>query len=956
MSRRAGRLLGGVIAVLVGLLAGCDAGGGPEGAAPAASTAEILAARGAGDAFLQQDRLAEAADEFQRLVEMAPEDPAGYAGLGLIALRDGRPDDAERWLTSARERAPEDPDLTLALARLRFEYDDFDAARELLADALSQDADHPRALWLLAMIEGTADGEGSRAHLDGLAGVVRVAPGNLAARIEQVTALMAAGDLDGALAGIETLRQLAPDVPPEVDGVLASTEEALRSGAGAAAHDGFTLFRSYIEVTGPYQADMAQLRPPAGRLVGIPLLAFSSADNLRVVEQADVLAALRYAEASRLAGLTDLMTARADRGGASALAVGDFDQDGDEDALWLDGGEGRLLRIDLGRFVDVSSELGAFAAPGVDEVLFADLDDDRRPDIFAAGATPRFWRQLEDGTFQTLDAANVASGAGGAGSTHRVITADLDQDGDLDIFEARDGPNRLLRNNGDWTFTEMGVDAGVAGGTEPTLDVAFADIDDDRDLDLVVAGDAGLRILTNQRAGRFEDETARRAPEAGAGAATAVDLADVDNDGRFDLLVGRPGSLAIHLAGPDGAFAASSIDVDLGDLDPRDIEAFDFDNDGWIDVGVAGEGGAGLELLRNVRGGELEDAARFLPGPVADLSRLRATDYNDDGDSDLVLLSAAGDLSLLRNDGGNANHFLRLDLMGLGTGSRKNNRFGIGARVEVRVGDLLQVRTVTRPSLRFGLDGRLKADVVRVEWPNGVAQDMHFPGTDQDLIEQQSLKGSCPLLYVWDGDSFEFVGDVMWKSALGMPMGILGGGERAYAPGYPSQEYRRLPPGILQPRDGEYVMQVTEELWETIYVDDVDLVAVDHPEDLEVYVDERFVPPAPTDLELWPVGERHTPVSAADELGRDHLDALAARDFAYVSTPRAPGASRGSRSPTSSYSTWARPPLPARSSFFSRAGSSRPTRASTWRCGSRAVPTPFSRPSTSSVRTESGSR
>ncbi|WP_419165165.1 CRTAC1 family protein [Candidatus Palauibacter sp.] len=308
------------------------------------------------------------------------------------------------------------------------------------------------------------------------------------------------------------------------------------------------------------------------------------------------------------------------------------------------------------------------------------------------------------------------------------------------------------------------------------------------------------------------------------------------------------------------------------------------------------ESGSGLRLFRNEGQGRLRPAAEFLPDLPAALRTVRSFDYNEDGDADLLVLGGDGSPTLLRNDGGNANHYFRLDLAGLGEGSRKNNRFGIGARVEVRAGDLFQVHTVTDPTTLIGLDGRLKADVVRVYWPNGVPQDLYFPGTDQDLVEQQTLKGSCPMLYVWDGDGFEFVGDMMWKSALGMPLGILGGGQRAYAPAFPSQEYRRLPDGVLQPLDGEYVMQITEELWETIYVDGVNLVAVDHPSEIDVYVNEAFIPPAPIDLELWRVGERHAPVSATDEDGRDHREALAERDFDYVSSFR-PGRFQGIADP-----------------------------------------------------------
>lgn len=863
---------------------------------------DILAARGAGEAFLQQDRLEEARGQFRRLVELAPDDAAGYTGLGLIALRDGRLLDAEEWLEEARQRSPDDPELSLALARLRWEASDPDAARALLEATLDRDPAHARTLWILFALDSEATGPGSPAAVGWLERVVAAEPGSLAARVELAGAYLSSGDGDAALAELETLRGLAPDIPPGPDAWLRGTEDAARAGATREALDRFVDFRSYFEMTGAYQADAVALRPPRGVLVGIPQLSFSSSDNLRVLEEAAVLAVLRYAEASDLSGFTALMEERSSGQAASGMAIGDFDGDGDEDVVWLDAGVGRFLRVDLGQFVDTTAELGAFDAAGGEALLLADFDDDRRLDVYVGGPAPTFRRQVDDGRFEAVPTGVPDDGTGPA---NRAIAADLDQDGDLDVFEARPGPNRLLRNDGDWTFTEVGAAAGVAGRTD-TRDVAFGDLDHDGDLDLVLAeGPDGIRVLSNRRGGRFEDVTVA-VGLGGAGPASAVAIADIDNDGRLDILAAGASGLSAFLgiARPSGEDASEpfgfepALALALGTLDPRDLDTFDFDNDGWIDVGVAGidEGGAGFVLLRNTRAGGFESGERFLPELPSAVQRVRATDYNLDGDSDLVLLEDDGALRLLRNDGANANHFIRLDLMGLGEGSRKNNRYGIGARIEVRAGDLLQVRTVTDPSIRFGLGGRLKADVIRVEWPNGVAQDMYFPGTDQDLIERQSLKGSCPLLYLWDGDGFEFVGDVMWKSALGMPLGILGGGERAYAPAFPSQEYRRLPDGVFVPRHGEYVLQLTEELWETIYVDEIDLVAVDHPDSIEVFVNERFVPPAPTRLELWRVGTRHFPASATDGEGRDHLATLSARDFDYVSTLR-PGRFQGIAEP-----------------------------------------------------------
>ena len=895
------------------LIAGCGEAGPPM---PEASLADILAARGTADAALQQDRLEEARVEYQRLVEMAPAEAAGYAGLGLTALKAADYETAEENLLEARSRAPDDPELALALAVLRTETGDFGEARALLDETLAADAGHARSLWGLAELEARAAGSASDARADALARLAAAAPGNLAALAELADAHLARGELDAALGSMESLRQVAPDFRERPRAAFESAEDAIRAGDPSTATSQFAEFRAAFEVTSPYQASLEELRSPGGPLAGVATLDFSFLVSLRVQEPEAVLAALRYTHASDLAGLDALAAAPATGDAApaaqeptpagdapppAALAVGDFDGDGDEDLLWSQGGEGRLLRVDLGRYVDVSAELGTLSAAGATVARWVDIDDDRRLDAWLAGPESRLYRNDPAGGFEEIDLPPEAGP--GDGATNDVFFADLDQDGDLDAFEARTGPNRLFRNNGDLSFVEMAADFGLAGAADAdTRAAAFADLDDDRDIDIVLAeGAGGLRLFDNERGATFQ-ERSDRLPEA-TGDAQVLAIGDVNGDGWLDIATAGGDGLHLFHGSASHDFTPAQT-IDLVGFTPRDLLFVDFDNDGWQDLALAGlppasgaESGTGLRLFRNEGEGSLTPAPEFLPDFPFPLRSVHSFDYNEDGDADLVVLGLLdGRPRLLRNDGGNANHYLRLDLAGLGEGSRKNNRFGIGARVEVRAGDLFQVHTVTDPTTLVGLDGRLKADVIRVYWPNGVPQDLYFPGTDQDLVEQQTLKGSCPMLYVWDGDGFEFVGDMMWKSALGMPLGILGSGQRAYAPAFPSQEYRRLPDGVLQPRDGEYVMQITEELWETIYVDGVNLVAVDHPSEIDVYVNEGFIPPAPIELELWRVGERRAPVSAMDEDGRDQRDALAARDFDYVSSFR-PGRFQGVAEP-----------------------------------------------------------
>ncbi|HXL86865.1 MAG TPA: hypothetical protein VN927_06620, partial [Gemmatimonadaceae bacterium] len=265
-------------------------------------------------------------------------------------------------------------------------------------------------------------------------------------------------------------------------------------------------------------------------------------------------------------------------------------------------------------------------------------------------------------------------------------------------------------------------------------------------------------------------------------------------------------------------------------------------------------------------------------------SAIVVSDVDDDGDEDLVLMDADGSPRLLRNDFGNSNLAVNVELKALRDGSGKNNAFSIGSRLELRAGEIYQTRVATGRTTHFGLGPHLKADVLRVEWPNGVPQTVYFPGSDQDVVEREMLKGSCALAYTWDGKRFRFVTDAMWRSALGMPLGLMGGSSKsAFAPAGASQEYLRIPGDALAPRDGRYVLQLTEELWETAYADEVKLVAVDHPDSVDIFVDERFVPPGAVKLRLFQVGQRYLPLSATDEHGNDVLPALRENDDVYVS-------------------------------------------------------------------------
>jgi len=871
----------------------------PEAESPAA---EILVARTTGRMFLQRDQLDEARGEFERLIELAPEEAIGYANLGLVHLRGGDLTEAERAVRRALEIEPENPDIRLILARIYEADGRVEEARGELEAAARRDPEHVRTLYALSELfgrSGTAGGLRRRAEY--LRQVVALEPANVAARLQLAETMLGVGEADAATADLEELRSQAPAFPAAPAAAFREALTLMRTGRTDEVLAPLASFSAYFEVTSTYQAAMQDLRGPPGTLVGIPNFTFSHEFSLRVQEEAAVLAALRFTDATTVAGL-DLIPTREGTGGASeerhtVIAVADFDGDGDQDLYAASDGaaaserSGFLLRNDLGRFVETTAEANVVHAGEVSSAIFADYDDDRRLDLYIVRVGGNLlYRNVGDGRFEDVtQTAGIAGPGGGA----KAVFVDLDLDGDLDIYEARDGANRFYRNNGDGSFEERAAAAGIAGEEGAhSRDVVFGDFDGDHDVDLLVINANGSNALfSNARQGRFEDVTAESGL-AGGGSSGAAAVGDYDNDGFLDLFVTAlsDGGHTLYRNEGDGTFEVDRRSDQawsaIRDLAGLGAVFFDFDNDGYRDLVVVGEptgeSGRGVVLFRNDGTGRFEEASRFLPRDLEGARGLAVADYNEDGDLDVFLAASDGGVRLLRNDGANINHYFKIELVGLGEGSGKNNRFGIGARVKVRAGDLFQVREVTDPVIHFGLGHRLKADVVRVEWTNGVTQDIYFPGSDEDLVEDQKLKGSCPFLYAWDGRRFSLVTDVMWRSALGMPLGIMGG-DQAYAPAAASREYVRIPAAALQEKEGEYVLQLTEELWEIFYVDEMRLVAVDHPDTIDIYVNERFVPPGPASLTVHQVARGRVPVAAADGDGNDLLPQIREQDDVYVS-------------------------------------------------------------------------
>ncbi len=851
---------------------------------------ELLTAHYLGLTDLERGQLPEAEVQFKKVVALAPRDPLGYVNLGLTYLRGGRYADAEAQVRRARRLDPANPEIGLIAARLYALTGRPAQARETL-EQLRHDA---KVLYALAELEAQhADSAAVRRHEDRLREVLGLAPANLAVRLKLVDALVRRGEADSAVRHLEDVRRLRPEPPKEARPHFDAALQHLRAGRLVQARVALDRLLRVMEVTAPYQSSLDEVRWIEGPLVGRPVLAFNpqTVITTRGIIPMSRTSDVRFTDITGEAGLSDRGTV------PTALAVGDYDGYG-EDNLFVsassrDPGRSvvRLYNVHGGFVADVTAGSGLSLPAGAAYATFADFDNDGWLDLFAIGGDGRGSLLRNDGRGKFEDATTTA-GLADVGGARKAVVVDLDHDGDLDLLLVGGATNRLYRNNLDGTFTET---AGAAGlqGSSPGWDAAFGDFDGDGRIDVFVTSPEGADALYQNTGFRgFRDVTAPSGLAASRGS-SAVAVGDYDNDGALDIF-------ALHPDGTDGGETTLWHNAGNGTFtrDRRSVDAFrrlrrvgggtaaflDYDNDGWLDLFVAGQ--RGVFLFHNNRTGRYEDRSGLLPATLQSGSAAAAitvSDVDADGDQDVFLADSTG-VHLLRNDGGNAGLAMQVQLVALRTGSGKNNNFGIGATIEVRAGEIYQTRVVTGRVTHFGLGPHLKADVLRVRWTNGVPETIYFPGTDQDVLELEQLKGSCAFLYAWDGTQSRFVTDVMWRSALGMPLGIMGGGSRAaYAPAGASLEYLRIPGSALQERDGHYVLQFTEELWETAYLDEIRLFAVDHPDSVEVFVDERFVPPGPVRLRLFQAVRRRPPLSAIDDRGEDVLGALRERDDVYVS-------------------------------------------------------------------------
>ncbi|HIE27757.1 TPA: CRTAC1 family protein, partial [Candidatus Poribacteria bacterium] len=578
----------------------------------------------------------------------------------------------------------------------------------------------------------------------------------------------------------------------------------------------------------------------------------------------------------------------------------DYDNDGDLDVYVTNFGPNSLFRNDGSDvFTDVTAQAGVGDAGIGLKAAFGDYDNDGDLDLYVGNVGANMlYRNEGDGHFTEVTAQ---AGVGDLGCSADVAFVDYDHDGDLDVYVANyialpqtldnvqletlpGQTNTLYRNNGDGGFTDVTDESGVGGEARKSRQVIPTDFDNDNDIDLYIVNEDAPNILySNLRGGKFKDVAEQIMPKDAIGGLSAT-VGDYNADGRMDIyLATAEGSKNVlyRNESPNG-FARESKSSAILKAEQRILSAgfLDYDNDGYLDLFLLARDSTSdrtdkVFLFRNKgnrRFDDVSDATGLSQIQLKDSQHFISGDYDNDGDTD-ILIKQDNALTILRNEGGNANNWLKLRLAG-----KKNNRDGIASKLEAKAGIFYQKRELLRRTMDIGIGSISQLDALRVEWPNGILQNSMHVDANQVLTlpEKEGPPGSCPYLYVWDGRQYKFITDFLDITALG----VLAD-EDTYLM-LESDEYVKIDANRIKSKDGLYPMQLTQELNEIVYLDELRLLAVDHPVDVDIYPNEMFVfsPPFP-EFHLYAVKNARPPVSAIDHNGDDILAAISERDRIY---------------------------------------------------------------------------
>jgi Flp pilus assembly protein TadD len=807
-----------------------------------------------GVAALQSGEDVNARTGLTRATEIAPEEPAGWVDLGLLQARQQEFDAAYQSFEKARTLAPSNSRIEGLLGLVESKRGKIPEALAHYQNAVSFDSGDLRALYSWAseterQQTGSSDADARKL----LERILTLRPGNEAIQLDIIR--LAAKQNDGArlraaVGALGRNRELWPE-PAKLQFTRleqASSDANLRTAAIQVQFLRNTLLR-----TPGYRQSLNEVKVPA-TTVGEPFLQFLKLPSPSSDPAPPDLALqfeqepLKAVTAQNIAWIGSLPL----EGEGSSRIVW-----ADTTSVHIEGG----AKLPLPPPRDPSSR----AMLGRNAILGADLNYDFKTDlIFATPDGVRIYQQDSPQHFNDVTAKTKLPAEIVNGSYTGAWAFDFDLDGDLDIvLGVPRGEPIVLRNNGDGTFAHVQPFHGVDGLTRFT----YADVDGDGVPDVALIDRSGkLLVFRNERLGAFKQRTV---PAQLADGNLDVAVGDVNADGLMDFVLLRKDFGIVRLSDRDNGNAWDSAEIARAKwIENANLLLADLDNNGSLDI-IAGD-----QVF-------LGDGKGFVPlSTKLPFECWALVDVNTDGRLDGIGLAANHTAVQFLNRGAkNYNWQAIRTRAASATGDQRINPFGIGGEIEIRSGLLTQKQIINSPLLHFGLGDHAGVEFARIVWPNGLIQAEFALKPDQSVLAEQRLKGSCPFLFTWDGHNMRFLKDVAPMSA---PLGAHISSE-ALEPIQQTEQWFKIDGNQLAPRDGYYDLRLTNEYWETYYIDYYSLLVVDHPQNAHVYVDERVAdPPAP--LKLYVTGEPKPFASVKDDTGHDVSAKVQKLDADYLNT------------------------------------------------------------------------
>jgi len=751
-------------------------------------------------------------------------------------------DQAQAIFAELHQAHPDDAELqvNLAIATLNRQQDgDEAAAMALLRDVLERHPGHVRAnycLGLLKLYEGPPADPLAQFEL-----VATVAPDDAYAAYLIGRSLEGGGDVDAAMRWYDRALQRDSRL---ISAHLGRARILRRLGRNEQAAEALQRFES--------------MKPnPRARVFEFVYGKMGPNAMVQAIDRGEAAngpaeppsgSVFAAAEPVTLVGAQDASWRRQPEHRSAHATVCDINDDGRPDvfiagALTLDAAPGNAVLLNRAgadgalRF-ELKQDHPLAQIDRVNAALWGDWNNDGLVDVYLCRHGPnQLWQQQEDGAWTDVTAATGT--ANGTWNTIDGALFDADHDGDLDIFCVNaDGADELLNNNRDGTFRPIATPAGLAGGVDESRQIVVTDLDGDRDADILVIGQSPPnRVYLNQRAWEY-----RQATEPSSLIDMTVDAlvsADLDADGRVELYASdEVGRVHRWRRSADGTWSHSTEGGSRRVEGRTMLATLDANGDGQLDLLHA--------LGRDVRvldGGDRKTVLWRANEPVRLLAVL-----NMSASSGPSLLSIGDDgRPIITPPGRRRNSFAGFTFSGLHRDgeSMRSNASGIGVHAKVRVGARWTVfetfRNASGPGQSLqphlvGLGGAERIDFIELEWSDGVLQtELDLPaGVVHHITETQRQLSSCPVVFAWNGERYTFISDVLGVGGVGYMVE-----PGAYAPPRPWEKFL-MPSGSLAPRDDCYIIKLTEPMEEALYLDAARLVSYDVPPGWDIVVDERM--------------------------------------------------------------------------------------------------------------------